>query len=86
MENNQGQPSQEGLDRLFENRNDHNVISAFNHHYGDKSAEQYFDDTASTNLENEAVGIPEGDIEYLQQNADNTLTQTALDTLHADGP
>ena len=85
MENNQGQPSQEVLDRLFENRNDPNVIRAFNHHYGDKSAEQYLDDTASTTLENEALVIPEADIEYLKQNADNPLTQQAFDKMHGAG-
>ena len=66
MENNQGQPSQEVLDRLFENRNDPNVLKAFNHHYGERSAENYLDGNASTTLENEALVIPEAHIEHLK--------------------
>ena len=69
MENNQGQPSQEVLDRLFENRNDPNVLKAFNHHYGERAAENYLDGNASTTLENEALVIPEAHIEHLRSKA-----------------
>lgn len=85
MDNNQGQPSQEVLDRLFENRNDSRVLKAFNHLYGENAAENYLNDTASATLENEALVIPEADIEYLKDNADNQATIRAFDKMHGAG-
>jgi hypothetical protein len=85
MENNQGQPSQEVLDRLFENRNDPNVLKAFNARFGANSAENYLNDTASATLENEALVIPEADIRYLKDNSDNQAAIMAFDKMHGAG-
>lgn len=85
MENNQEQPSQEVLDRLFENRNDPKVLKAFNYLYGDKAAESYLDNNASTTLENEALVIPEADIEYLKENADNPASVRVFNKMHGAG-
>lgn len=85
MDNNQEQPSQEVLDRLFENRNDPNVLKAFNYMYGSNAAENYLNDTASATLEDEALVIPEADIQYLKDNADNINTVMAFDKMHGAG-
>ena len=85
MENDQEQPSQEVLGRLFEHRNDQKVLRAFNHRYGNGSAERYLNDTASTTLENEALVIPEADIEYLKTNSENQSSIAAFDKMHGAG-
>jgi hypothetical protein len=85
MENNQEQPSQEVLDRLFEHRNDPNVLKAFNHHFGERAAENYLDNNASATLENEALVIPEADIEYLRENADNPASVRVFNQMHGAG-
>ena len=85
MENDQAQPSQEVLGRLFEHRNDQKVLRAFNHRYGNGSAERYLNDTASTTLENEALVIPEADIEYLKTNSENQSSIAAFDKMHGAG-
>lgn len=85
MDNNQGQPSQEVLDRLFENRNDPNVLAAFNQRFGANAAENYLNDTASATLENEALVIPQADINYLKENADNQAAIMAFDKMHGAG-
>src|SRR5210317_1695304 len=85
MDNNQGQPSQEVLDRLFENRNDPNVLAAFNQRFGANAAENYLNDTASATLENEALVIPQADITYLKENSDNQAAIMAFDKMHGAG-
>ncbi len=85
MENNQGQPSQEVLDRLFDNRNDPDVLTAFNNRFGGGAAESYLNDTASATLEDDALVIPEADIDYLRNNADNQATIMAFDQMHGAG-
>ena len=85
MENNQGQPSQEVLDRLFENRNNPDVLYAFNHHYGVGAAEKYLDGNASVTLENEALVIPEAHIKTLQENRDNPAMLDAFNEMHGSG-
>ena len=85
MENNQGQPSQEVLDRLFDNRNDPNVLKAFNARFGANAAENYLNDTASATLEDEALVIPEADITYLRDNANNPYAAMAFDEMHGAG-
>lgn len=85
MENNQGQPSQEVLDRLFENRNNPDVLYSFNHHYGVGAAEKYLDGNASVTLENEALVIPEAHIKTLQENRDNPAMLDAFNEMHGSG-
>jgi hypothetical protein len=67
MENNQEQPSQVVLDRLFENRGNPDVLGAFNNRYGVGAAERYLNDTASATLEDEALVIPQAHIDRLQE-------------------
>ena len=85
MENNQEQAPQEVLDRLFDNRNDPNVLAAFNNRYGGGAAESYLNDIASATLENDALVIPKRDIEYLKSNAENQATIMAFDQMHGAG-
>lgn len=85
MDNNQGQPSQEVLDRLFQYRDDPYVLRAFNDRFGENAAENYLNGNASATLENEALVIPEADIEYLKNNADNPATIRAFDRMHGAG-
>jgi hypothetical protein len=67
MENNQEQPSQVVLDRLFENRGNPDVLGAFNNRYGVGAAERYLNDTASATLEDEALVIPQSHIDRLKE-------------------
>jgi len=67
MENNQEQPSQVVLDRLFENRGNPDVLGAFNNRYGVGAAERYLNDTASATLEDEALVIPQPHIDRLKE-------------------
>ena len=85
MENNQEQPSQVVLDRLFENRGNPNVLGAFNNRYGVGAAERYLNDTASATLEDEALVIPAADIEYLKSKSDNPATIEAFNKMHGAG-
>jgi hypothetical protein len=85
MENNQEQPSQVVLDRLFENRGNPNVLGAFNNRYGVGAAERYLNDTASATLEDEALVIPAADIEYLKSKSDNPATIQAFNQMHGAG-
>ena len=79
------QVPQEVLDRLFEHRDDPNVIYAFNHRYGAGTAEIYLNDTASAIQEKKASLIPKTDIEYLLNNADNPPSIRAFDFEHGAG-
>ena len=85
MENNQEQPSQVVLDRLFENRGNPDVLGAFNNRYGVGAAERYLNDTASATLEDEALVIPAADIEYLKSKSDNPATIEAFNKMHGAG-
>ena len=85
MENNQEQPSQVVLDRLFENRGNPNVLGAFNNRYGVGAAERYLNETASATLEDEALVIPAADIEYLKSKSDNPATIQAFNQMHGAG-
>ena len=85
MENNQEQPSQVVLDRLFENRGNPNVLGAFNNRYGVGAAERYLNETASATLEDEALVIPAADIEYLKSKSDNPATIEAFNKMHGAG-
>ena len=85
MENNQEQPSQVVLDRLFENRGNPDVLGAFNNRYGVGTAEKYLNETASATLEDEALVIPAADIEYLKSKSDNPATIEAFNKMHGAG-
>ena len=85
MENNQEQPSQVVLDRLFENRSNPDVLGAFNNRYGVGTAEKYLNETASATLEDEALVIPAADIEYLKSKSDNPATIEAFNKMHGAG-
>ena len=84
-EDEQGQVPEEVLNRLFENRNNPNVLAAFNSRYGAGAAENYLNATASATLEEEALVIPESDIEYLKTNKDNPAAVAAFDNMHGAG-
>ena len=61
------QVPQEVLDRLFEHRDDPNVLYAFDHRYGAGTAEIYLNDTASALQEKKASVIPQAHIDRLKE-------------------
>ncbi|MDB4212402.1 hypothetical protein N9769_08650 [Ascidiaceihabitans sp.] len=79
------QVPQEVLDRLFEHRDDPNVLYAFDHRYGAGTAEIYLNDTASEIQEKKASVIPAADIEYLISNSYNGSSIAAFDIEHGAG-
>lgn len=79
------QVPQEVLDRLFEHRDDPNVLYAFDHRYGAGTAEIYLNDTASALQEKKASVIPTADIEYLKSNSDNSVAIRMFNQMHGAG-
>ena len=85
MENDQQQAGQGALDHLFKNRDNPEMLRAFNSLYGPNSAEKYLNETASTTLQDEALIIPKSQIDFLKSEQTDPLTIEAFNSLHGAG-
>lgn len=84
-EENQVTPPQEVLDRLYENRNDPNVLLAFDHHFGQGAASQYLDGVATQAPQGEDLVIPQPAIDLLNQNRDDPAFAVAFNRRYGAG-
>lgn len=84
-EENQVTPPQEVLDRLYENRNNPDVLLAFDHHFGQGAASQYLDGLATQAPQGEDLVIPQPAIDLLNQNRDDPAFAVAFNRRYGAG-
>ena len=79
------EPTTEIINNLVNNRNNKDVIIAFDHIYGKGSSASYLDDKALDVETGAQAVIPQGHIELLLQKGDDPMYIAAFDDLHGAG-